>query len=219
MYYQYWGIDMDIEELEYKTLRKIQQAEKQSPIITKINDNFYDEVINYINKLQKRAESEDNPRKKMLLSEELNSNEKIMMNIYEQREKKIMIAAISKARGGNPNIKNILETEQPLFDSLYNIFIKSRKSVLNKESEKTLILENDKVNSDNKIKNDQNKKDPCLDKNTNEVLQITEDIPEFLGTDAKKYYLKKGDIVTVPDKMGNMLIKGKVAKKLNLDEK
>jgi DNA replication initiation complex subunit (GINS family) len=219
MYYQYWGIDMDKEELEYKTLRKIQQSEKQSPIITKINDNFYDEVINFINKLQKRAESESNPRKKMLLSEELNSNEKMMMNIYEQREKKIMIAAISKARGGNPNIKNILATEHPLFDSLYNIFIKSRKSVFNKESEKTLVLENDEVNSDDKIKNDQNKKDPSLDKNSNDVLQITEDIPEFLGTDAKKYYLNKGDIVTVPNNMGNMLIKGKVAKKLDLDEK
>ena len=46
-------------------------------------------------------------------------------------------------------------------------------------------------------------------------MRINQDIPEFIGTDGKKYNLKKNDIISLQYNMCNMLIKRGVAEKVN----
>ena len=50
--------------------------------------------------------------------------------------------------------------------------------------------------------------------NNKPILMITEDIPEFVGTDAKNYHLRKGDVISIPPDMEEMLSKRGVAKKI-----
>ena len=64
--------------------------------------------------------------------EEIQTIKRIIDNIYEQREKKIMKAALSKARGGKPDLKNLLNAEKNLFDSTLNILIQSRTKFFSK---------------------------------------------------------------------------------------
>ncbi len=90
---------MEEEEISYKTLRKIQQMEKNSPVLTELKTIFYSELLEYIENLNNRLERETSSQKKMLLKDEIQNTKKIAANIYEQREKKILLAAISKARG------------------------------------------------------------------------------------------------------------------------
>ena len=126
----------DKEDINYKTLRKIQQAERTSPQITKINNEFFKDVQKFLHELEQRLEKEKKAQKKMLLAEECQNIEKIVRNIYEQREKKIMLAAISKARGGNPSIKSLLPEEKLFFDDLYQNIVSYRKKIL-ESNEKT----------------------------------------------------------------------------------
>ena len=42
---------MEENEISYKTLRKIQQVEKSSPILTKIDSSFYHDLLEYIKNL------------------------------------------------------------------------------------------------------------------------------------------------------------------------
>ena len=51
---------MDIDEIDYKTLRRIQQLEKNSPLLTKIDSNFYFKSSEYLKNLDKLIEKEDN---------------------------------------------------------------------------------------------------------------------------------------------------------------
>jgi len=227
---------MDDEEITYKTLRKIQQAEKNSPQITQIYKEFYDDVNVFLNQLEKRLIDEKKPQKQMLLAEESQNIEKIIRNIYEHREKKIMLAAISKARGGNPGIKHLLPEEKMFFDELYKNIVTFRKKIFSGKSEET---EKDKeATSQSKAKESASKPEPAAEKstekhdepihttknakpqkgNTNPILRILENIPSFVGTNNQTYTLYKGDIISMPPDMAKMLLNKKVATKIRTDQ-
>jgi len=201
------------EEINYKTLRKIQETEKNSPILSEIKSDFYSAFIVYLKNLIKRLDLEKSSQKRLLLSDEIENTKKIGTSIYEYREKKILLAAISKARGGSPDLKNIINDEKILFDSVYELILKSRKNTINIEKldEGEVEIKTDQLKE---ILPEKNKLE-VKQENTNPIIKITEDIPEFIGTDGKKYCLKKNDVISLQEDMSNMLIKRKVAEKIN----
>lgn len=199
------------EEINYRTLRKIQEIEKNSPVLSKLKPDFYKAFIGYLKILNKRLDLEKSSQKQILIRDEIENIKKIGINIYENREKKILLAAISKARGGNPDLKNIIQEEKILFDSVYDLLLKLRKSAL--EIEK---LPEEKENKDIKLDETSVTKNKTeeIQKNLNPIIRITQDIPEFVGTDRKKYNLRKNDIISLEDNMSNMLIKKGAAEKI-----
>ena len=195
---------MDIDEIDYKTLRRIQQLEKNSPLLTKIDSNFYFKLSEYLKNLDKLIEKEDNSQKNKLLQDEIQNTKKIATGIYEQREKKIVQAALSKARGGRPDLKNLLNVEKPLYDSIINLMMQSRKEILNNKAE-------GKKNNEMPIKPEE-----TVEKieNTNPIVRVTTDIPEFIGTDMKTYSLRKDDVLSLPKEMSEPLLKRDVIKQI-----
>jgi DNA replication initiation complex subunit (GINS family) len=107
----------------YIAFRTIQQREEKSPILAKIEQRFYFKL----SELQKRPGN--------MSEEEIQNIEKIFMGICELREKKIVQAALSKARGGISDLKNMLDVERKLFDSIVDILLQSRKRFFNEETE------------------------------------------------------------------------------------
>jgi len=200
------------EEINYRTLRKIQEIEKNSPVLSELKQDFYNAFIGYVKNLNKRLDLEKSSQKQMLIRDEIENTKKIGINIYEQREKKILLAAISKARGGNPDLKNIVQEENILFDSVYELILKTRKYAL--DTEKSTEERESKVDESDEISSNKNKTDEKQE-NPNPIMRINQDIPEFIGTDGKKYNLKKNDIISLQDNMCNMLIKRGVAEKVN----
>ncbi len=211
---------MTNEEINYRFLRKIQQMEKNSPVLTNLDDDFYNDLQKYILDLKNRLNSEETDHKKKLLDEEILNTKNIATSIYEQREKKIVLTAISKARGGSPDIKNMAEVEKTFFSSILNLINRFRDE----------ILENKKTVSENKTKpefeepklketeKEEIKDDTPIVKNdnTNPIARVIKDMPAFVGTDTKSYNIKKNDIVSLPEDMQEMLSKRKVVEKLGL---
>ena len=196
---------MDIDEINYRVLREIQKKEQNSPKLSKINAGFYEALSGYIKNLKSRQESESDNQKKMLLNDEVQNMIKISREIYENREKKIVLASISKARGGNPDIETLENSEKQLFDSLLNLLVEYRDKLFEKKPVQKTKIKN-KISEDAK---------PEIDNtNTNPIILITKDLPEFIGTDTKRYNLRKNDIVSLPNDMADMLSKRKAAKKL-----
>ena len=215
---------MDDEEFNYKTLRKIQQAEKQSPMITRIPKTFYEDVQVYLAGLQKQLEKESKQKRQMLLADEIQNIEKIIINIYEQREKKIIMAAMSKIRGGNPPIKHLLDFELQLFDSLQRLLHSARDSLLSNKKESIVLDAADEKKTNHQIerieRNEPLKEDKKLEEKPSPlidyaVLRIIKDMPTFIGTDAKQYTIKVGDVLSVPNQMADMLIKRHIAEKID----
>jgi DNA replication initiation complex subunit (GINS family) len=206
---------MKEDEINYRTLREIQQLEKKSPILTELKTSFYFEITKFIEELKTRLQNESSSQKQTLINEEMENIQKISINIYELREKKILLAAITKARGGNPDIKNMINTEKKLFDSILNILNTSRIHLLkNKTNENEKIEIEEKKEEPEKIEekpiesNDINKK-------SNPIVRVIEDVPEFIGTNEMRYNLRKNDILSLPEDMCKMLSGRGVVKKIN----
>ena len=112
---------MKFDDTAYMTFRKIQLEEEKSPLLTKIERKFY----------SKLSEFQKNPNN--MTEKEIQNVEKIFVGICEIREKKIVQAALSKVRGGKPDLKNMLDEEKRLFDSIVDIILQSRKRIFNKD--------------------------------------------------------------------------------------
>lgn len=209
---------MEEEEINYKTLRKIQQMEKSSPVLSSIPPDFYIALSQFFKILNERLEKEENSQKKLLLEEEIQNTKKIALNIYEQREKKIILAAVSKARSGEPDLKNMIEAEKNLFDSVLSLMIKAREEFLEKEKNddsKSKNLEEEKKEKEKKILEEKPEKNEIIKKNEKPIIRVIQDVPEFIGTDGNTYNLRKNDILSIPQEMSTMLIKKGVAEEIN----
>ena len=199
---------MEEDRINYRTLRKIQQMEKNSPVLTELKPDFYNALSEYLENLNNRLERETSSQKQILLKDEIQNTKKIATNIYEQREKKILLAVISKARGGNPDLKNMVDVEKNLFEPVLEFTLESRKKILEIET---------RENKSNDTKTVEPKKEEKTEKkqeNSNHIVRVTQDIPEFIGTDEKKYNLRNNDVISLPKDMSEMLSKRGVVKKI-----
>jgi DNA replication factor GINS len=198
---------MNNEEINYKTLRKIQQIEEGTSVLSDINPEIYQKFSEYIQNLNLRLKNETNNQKKIILINEINNTKKIIESIYNQREKKILLAIMSKVRGGNPNLKNLIKSEKILFDFILETVTKMRKQIFEKQIIKKSFEEED---NNKYLKNNDNN----LIKEKSKIYLLKENIPEFIGTDEKRYNLRKDDIITLPNKISDLLLKRKVIKEL-----
>ena len=199
---------MEEDEINYRTLRKIQQMEKNSPILTELKTDFYNTISEYLENLDNRLERETSSQKQILLKDEIQNTNKIVTNIYEQREKKILLAAISKARGGKPDLKNMVDAEKNLFEPVLDLMRKSRKKILEIETREN------KSNDTKTVEPKEEEKTEEKQENSNPIVRVTKDIPEFIGTDEKKYNLRNNDVVSLPKDMSDMLSKRGVVEKI-----
>ncbi len=200
---------MDLEDINYRTLRHIQQKEQNTPILTKIDKEFYQLLAQHIDKLEERLEHEKKPQKQALLKDEIHNTKKLGVSIYEQREKKIVLAAISKARGGHPDVNALVEKEQELYDALLSLMSTTREQLLQNESTTKKPKQQEPVKPPTP-----SAEEPDQKSNTRPIIQITKDIPEFVGTDEKRYHLKHSDVLSLPEDMSSTLVERGVAKKI-----
>jgi len=203
---------LEEDEINYRTLRKTQQMEKNTPTLTDVMPNFYSNVTNYLTSLDKRMENESSEQKQTLLKDEIKNIRKIAINIYEQREKKILLSAVSKARGGNPDLKNMINEEKEIFDDILGIMKKSRQKILENKKQKE-ILEEKTPETEQKIEEKEEEKENI--ENPNPIVKVNQDIPEFIGTDKKKYNLRTNDVLSIPVEMSEILIKKGAVEKIN----
>ncbi|MEM5802107.1 MAG: hypothetical protein QXQ18_01840, partial [Candidatus Aenigmatarchaeota archaeon] len=157
----------------------------RSPKLTKIPENFYSAVADYINKKRKII-GED--RKTVL---EIKNIERLIEDIFNRRERKIINFAIINARTGiHP--ENLIEEEKGFYQSLVEIIKKRRDDNLKK------ILEE--------------KKEELVT-----MVIFKEDMPEFLGSDEKIYGpFKKGDIAKLPEENIRVLVEKGIAEEFKV---
>ena len=193
-------------ELSYKILRHIQQSEQQSPTLTRIHHDFYKTLHDYIQELKDIVSNEQDTKKQTLYEDEQKNTAKIGQHIYELREKKIVQAALSKVRGAQPNLENLLDAEKNLYQILVETITDQRKQIQEPDPKP----QETKTES-NETEQPPSSKPPTVSAKTNPIVRITDDIPRFVGTDMQTYHLRKNDVLSLPLEMTETLQKRKVA--------
>ena len=84
---------MNVDGSSYVTLRKIQLMEENSPLLTKIGGKFYSKMLEY----------QENPSE--IPKEEIQTIKRIIEDVYELREKKIIFCCSYKSSRGQTSCK------------------------------------------------------------------------------------------------------------------
>ena len=192
------------EDISYKTLRRLQQDEQASSLLTKVGVNFYKELSSYIKTLEQSIEHEKNPLKLKLFGDEIQNTKKIANSIYELREKKIVQAALATARGATPEMAHFLDIEKKLYYSLVEQILSSRKEILEPPTDHPVV----KPEPSPPVTQEKQAS------NAHPIVRVLEDTPTFIGTDGNTYSLRKEDVLSMPHEMTEPLLKKKVVKQV-----
>lgn len=127
---------MPEETITFELIRRIQREEQKQPKLTRLPENFYQNVSAYLQ--QKKNISDKDDRKPGL---EFKSIERLIEDILNRRERKILNQTIITARTSIPP-ENMTEEERRFFDGLVGVVKERRKSIFSSVFTETRDLNN-----------------------------------------------------------------------------
>jgi len=148
---------------------------------------------------------------------EVENAKKLLEDIINRRERKIVLAALRTIRGDLPPT-NLNSEERKFFDEIVTILKSFKNNMDEKFKDYADIVEEkvEEVKKDLKELKKEEKVENVFVKPTDKlVVKALTDMPRFVGSDLKPYGpLKTGDVITLPKEIGKVLISRKVAENI-----
>lgn len=193
--------------ITFETLYDMLRREKNREDLQEMNLSFFIDVIDYLNEKQKIMDSKD-PQENLFAHEDkrktaiqIENIKRIIRDLYDIRERKIMDLARDVSRTGSSNIVNskaLLKEERQLYEQLLETFNRYRKGVLYK------VLTTQKPEIDEEPKTI--KREPETKQNNKQMVRFLSHVEQFMGPELITYGpFKKDDIATLPTKVVNVL--------------
>ncbi len=198
--------------MDAKALMDIYRKERMSPYLQDVGEDFYGEVDGVIKELRSQYEDcskKGETSKQSRVLKELENVESVIKDLYDIRERKVVLSALNYVRreGEEIETENLTEEEKKMLDDVIDILKKNRKAVLEKVNKR-------------KVKNRRpSKKKPVQPgiKSSLVTVRITKDLPSIVGADGKVYgEFKEEDVVSLPDANAKALIKQGAAEEIRL---
>src|SRR3989344_1932936 len=198
-----------MEIITYENLYEILRREKYEKELQKIDENFFKSIINYM------KEKEELLKKTTLFTLEIDKTrkqieniKKIIKEIYEKRENKIIQLALFSSRFNQKQSAALLEEEKPFYESLLNIFNNSRKNILFNVLSSNLPV----------IETQEKPKELKTVQETTKLIRFLHAVPKFVGTDLNIYGpFEAEDIASLPQEISNLLIEKNRAEQIKND--
>jgi len=173
--------------ITFEAIRKIQMEEQISPKLSKLPENFFDEVKTYMSQKKEISKTKDD-RKSSL---EMKNIERLVEDIYNRRERKILNQVIVSART-NMLPENLINSEKDFFEVLLKS-VKERRTTFTESFDRKVQMES--------------------------LVVFREDVPEFVAIDEKIYGpFKKGDIARLPEENMKLLIERGIAEEFKVSK-
>lgn len=194
--------------ITYENLYDLLRREKMRPELQKLSENFFAEVLEYLN--NKKAILDSQQKKESIFASaevektrtQMRNIQKILKDLYEKRESKILQQAlISSRNSGSHDTSGMLPEEQVMFRSLLEQLNLYRGGILLNVLQCSLP----DVKKPKDLKTGSEKEDSNTLK-----IQIISDMPEFVGPDLNAYGpFKKDDTKELPADVAEHLINNK----------
>lgn len=190
--------------ISYETIRAAHRAEKDE-VLQKLHDNFFQSVRTWMAAKSAREDTAS------LL--EVENAKKLIEDLINRRERKIVMSALRSVRGSPPSV-GMTPTEMIFFDrmvsQLNDFRTNTTESVMGPAAmaeEKVMAA----VESVAALPKPQ-LAPPSLPKNGHTLVKMLSDLPRFVGADMNSYGpLKMGDMITLPIDTANMLLNKSMA--------
>lgn len=201
--------------MDIKVLMELYRKERMSPYLQDVGDGFYTEMESAIKELKLQYEEclkRGEISKQTTHLKELENVKSVIKDLYEIRERKVILGALNYVRrdGEEIELENLTEEERKMLDEIIDVLKNSRKTIL--ESSKGGEIERPPEKRPSK------EKAPKKGINFSLVtLRITKSLPSIVGADGKVYgSFEEEDIVSLPDANAMALIKQGAAEEIKL---
>ncbi|QGA80196.1 DNA replication complex subunit Gins51 [Candidatus Nanohalobium constans] len=200
--------------ITFSELRKIQKEERRSEELKELDDNFFIKVGDYLDR--KKDASEDN--------REYKNAKRVFRKILSLREDKIVKnARLSLKSNIQASELNMLPREQELFRRMKQEFNKHRDEVQevtdeHRGSNTTEEIEEPEIEETTEEpsqmeevteteKTEEQKEDGLDPEEGYEIVEITSEVPEFMGTDLEAYGpFEEGEQAEIPEDNAEILV-------------
>ena len=227
----------------YDTLFEILRNEKTKEDLQKLHGTFFKDVVGYLNEKQQDVDGkkdqqglfDDEEREKRL--HQIINIKKILKDIYERREKKIISMAVNKSRFSSNIIdtSSLLEEEKLFYDLMISLLDSQRDKILQKllSGEKPQLSQVSEVEESTEQKTSEESKveetkpeakfEPASEVKPEELQDLAKTklvrfliaVPQFMGEDMLEYGpYEEEDMAKVPEGIANLLIEKERAEEI-----
>lgn len=193
--------------ITYETIYGILRQEKYNSEIQILSKTFFKDIINYLKEkeslLKSQKEKGTFPKEVEKNKKQIENIKKILKELYERRENKIIqLALLSSRSDKKDDLSNLLPEEKQLFNEFKNTFIQYKNSILNQVLSKKIP--------------DIKPKDIKIEKpNSTKLVRFIHTVPKFIGTDLNIYGpFESENLASLPLKVADVLIKRKRAQEI-----
>ncbi|MBW3013375.1 hypothetical protein KY325_01305 [Candidatus Woesearchaeota archaeon] len=199
-------------KITYDTLYDVLRREKNSGELQELDENFLANVIAYLKEKQELLENKKNDQglfgfeEKRKVVQQIDNAHKLLKDIYEWREKKIILLARDVSRTNNQiaNTTNLLESEKQLYDAVLDVLNKFRKNLINRILQENLPEIGDEKPKPLKIPSELQDEDEA----DSVQIKFIEDVPVFMGPNMERYGPYSQDqVVDLPDEIAQLMVK------------
>ena len=211
--------------ITHETLFEIVKREKDRTELQKLDTSFFANVVDYIKEKRKIVSGNDSLFSfddKRKTEKQIETIRRLLKDLYDKREKKIINMALDKSRTKSDVIDTsaLLKEERVLFDHLVGLFDKSRAGILYSllnESIPVIEKYNENSNEVKKAGDDEekeiieNKAKNEIEKNT-KMVRFVHAVPKFVGEELEEYGpFEEDDVANLPSEIADVLmLKGRV---------
>ena len=204
--------------ITYETLFELLKREKDMTDLQKLYPNFFNDFVEYLNEKNKVLDKEDSLfsyDEKKKVEKQIENAKRIIKEIYERREKKILNIALIKSRTKSDvmDTSSFLENEKRFFDEVVKVLDVFRNDVIDN------IISGKQTSDITVAKEEINKKEidekGDIDKNetkNTKLVRFIYAVPKFVGKELEEYGpFAEEDIANLPIEIADLLInKGRV---------
>jgi len=220
---------MPEERIDFEHITQIYRQERSKKSLVSLPKNFFRNMREYINKLQKNCEEEEkrsmHSPKSIMLRDELKKAIKKSDEIWKIRMRKLVTSASSKLMGASIDKSAFTNEELEIFEKVVKVLEEGTNEIymLEKleEGEKEEKGIKEEKGEEEVLKaiepspKPEVKQEPRKELKDDVVVHILEDLPPMAGKD-ENYLLKKNDVVTLPKEIASVLVKKKKAKRIEV---
>ncbi len=205
--------------LTYETLYELLRREKSREELQKLDERFFKDTLNYLR--EKQQSYDDNLTKNDIFSQserdklhiQLANIKKILKDLYDIRERKIINMAINKSRTNSHIVdtQNLLQQEQAMFESLHSVLSQYRTGILHRLIE---LREPDIMPIVLPLPNEQPPEEiPAPLPHGMKKIRCLESVDQFFGEELEQYGpFKQDEEISIPGQLADILIsQGKAA--------
>jgi DNA replication initiation complex subunit (GINS family) len=182
------------ELITWEKIRNIHRDEKASQKLTKLPDDFFERVQDYIGK-----------KGSVSTGYEFENIKKISEELINIRLKKILTLLSYGLK-----VENLTQREKSFFDDVSKIVNEFKSQIPKKE------IQAESQQPQNILQPEVRAEKITLKPNKT-LIKIVDDVPEFVGLDLKDYALRAGDIITIHKEIADLLVRSGKAEYIGIE--